>query len=479
MGLTSALGVSPAKAQVRHRPDVVVTAVEKDNLFDVHVGVDYEFQYHGAALRREWVHKGRRVLARDLLFRHLRHTLMPSLQVGLFRGLSFYAELPVVLQDERDYRFDRTSSKDCVGPSQANENTPATCVDKTNSSTLRDGIIPLNGFSASRQGGPFVAYPTATTENIFRAPKRHGIDQLHLGLKYAVLRQDKISAFPTWIIGFESRIGVGQEQTMLRRLSDPPSSNARVGRKIHEFGLWTSVHRRFRYIQPYANAYARWSVAAKDSAIGRINAPGTPSPGPQNKMGASFGAMVVPWVQPEKNLRFAIEVQGDLDYVGRGYAYSQAWEFLSDSPALVGARDPAAGRCDVGAALQFAALNPENPTDYLRPANATSPGENCVAFSGVTRVNAYASLGGTLNLRLQLGPWAELKVGTTINTSTQHYLTGDPMGVPTVTGNPEVVELGSLDVNPQRRDVIDRPGRRYAADDILTARAHAQVLITF
>lgn len=477
-GAVLALGWSLG-AQAQHRADQVVTAFESDNPFDVHVGIDYDFRYHGAALRREWVHQGRRVLARDLLYRQFRHSLVPRLEIGLFKGLALYAELPIVLKDERDYRFDRTSRKGCVEPSQANAQTPATCVNKTNSTAIRDGIIPGSGFSAERIGGPFMAYPGATAETIFRGPTRRGLDQLHLGLKYAVLRQDKRPAFPTWLVGFESRLGIGAEQSMLRRLSSPPAGNSRVGRKIHEFGLWTSVHRRFRFIQPYAGAYARWSVAAKKSAMGRLNHPANPNPRPQNHMGAHVGAMIVPWVQPANQLRFAIEIQGNLDYVGRGYAYSPAWEIFSDSPALAGPANPASGRCDVAAALQFASINQSNPSDYLKAANASSSAGGCVAFSGITRVNAYASLGGTINFRVQLGPWAELSVGSTIHGSTQHYISGSPMGVPSVSGNPAVIELDSLDVNPQRRDVIDRAGRRYAADDILTARVHSNLRVTF
>lgn len=478
LGLATGMGLAGvASAKAPHSPDRVVTAFEKDNPFDIHVGLDYAFRYHGAALRREWVHEGRRVLARDLLYRSLRHSLIPTIEIGLFRGLAAYAELPVVLRDERDYRFDRSSSKGCVDPGQPG--TAATCVNKTNSTTLRDGIIPNAGFSAERQGGPFLAYPASDTRTIFRAPVRKGIDQIHLGLKYAILRQDKVSAFPTWILAFESRLGIGAEQTMKRSLNDAPASNRFVGRKIHEFGFWTSVHRRYRYIQPYANGYARWAVAAKKSAIGRINAPGTPSPGPQNKMGMSMGAMIVPWVQPERKLRFAIEVQGNLDYVGRGHAYSEGWEIFSDSPALVGNRDPAGPACSVAAALEFAGLNPSNPSDYLRVANGQSEGQNCAAFSGVTKVAAHATLGGTLNLRLTLGPWAELSVGSTLSSTTQHLISGESLGVPNIAGDPNLIDLGTQDMNPQRRDVIDRPGRRYAVDDVLTARAHASLRVTF
>lgn len=479
LGLTFALGFGlSTSAQAQHSADRVVTAFEPDNPFDVHVGVEYGFRYHGAALRREWVHEGRRVLARDLLYRSYRHSLIPTIDIGLFRGLAFYAQLPVVLRDERDYRFDRSSAKGCVDPGQAQEGTPATCVNKTNSTTMRDGIIPNSGFSAERQGGPFLAYPAADTETIFRSPIRRGIDQLHLGLKYAILQQSKISAFPTWIVAFESRLGIGSEQKMRRVMGQAPAGNRLVGRRIHEFGFWTSVHRRYRFIQPYANGYARWSVGAKTSAMGRIKAPGTPAPGPQNKMGMSMGAMIVPWVQPEKNLRFAIEVQGNLDYVGRGHAYAQGWELFSDSPALVGPRDPSGAVCSVAAALEFARLNPSNPTDYLQHATS-GPEQNCVAFSGITKVAAHATLGGTLNLRLNLGPWAELSVGSTISSTTQHLITGESLGVPNIAGDPNLIDLGTLDMNPQRRDVIDRPGRRYAADDIVTARVHSSLRVTF
>ena len=78
-----------------------------------------------------------------------------------------------------------------------------------------------------------------------------------------------------------------------------------------------------------------------------------------------------------------------------------------------------------------------------------------------------------------LGPYARFNIGTRLSTDTQHLLTAANRGDPTNSGASDKVEANSVDVNPDRRDVIDNSGRRYAIDDVLTIQGFANLIMTF
>lgn len=114
------------------------------NAFDLHFGVSYDFDFKKAAVLREWGSGGKNNLARDLIYRQFRHTVTPMLEIGLWHDISVYVAMPVVVSDNRNYSFDKEQGGDCVFPEGGSNYDPGTanCVNKTNSTSIRDGIIP-------------------------------------------------------------------------------------------------------------------------------------------------------------------------------------------------------------------------------------------------------------------------------------------------------------------------------------------------
>ena len=496
--LVVALSVATAAAAV---PDVaqaadvtrVATAFEDDNIFDVHFGVAYDFNYKRAAILREW-NSGRpgdneNRLVKDLTYEQFRHTLTPSVEFGLFRDLGLYFTLPVVLSDSRQYSFDQRAD-DCVFGSPGGSPV-ANCVNKDNSTTLRDEIVPVSGFDATNTGNPYLPFGGPDSELIFRGPVRRGLDQLHIGLKYAILNQEKRSHMPTWLIAFESRIAVGRAMTFSRDIQGrEPDGNTRVGRRIHELGVWTALSRRYRFLDPYFTAHWRQSLRASGSMFQVFSREGSQDTVlPQSEAGLSVGTEIVPWERKAKNLKVAVVLQGTsvLHYGGRGY--SEIWELLADSPAMVGSYDPTTqavdangnptnpGFCDRGAALAFARQNPGDP-GYL-----AAGGGGCQKFEGVTDLQDYASFGFTGGLNLTLGKVARLGLGVNMTTDTRHFITAAGRGDADLSGsggsNPGEVEAGTREVNPVRRDVVDNVGRRYAVDDVLNVNPYIRLNLVF
>jgi hypothetical protein len=476
LGGTTALGASQT-AQAAE-PTRVATAFEEGNQFDIHFGVAYDFNFKRAAILREWnagpgdTSTG---LVKDLLYRQQRHTILPTMEIGLWHDLAIYAALPVVLSDSRNYSFDQRPD-DCIFGTSPEAN----CVNHDNSTTIRDGIIPRGGFDATNSGDPFGQFTGSTTQLIFQGPQRRGLDQLHVGLKYGILSQRTRSHMPNWLIGLEGRFAIGRAMTFSRDImNDDPAGNTRVGRRIHELGAWTALSRRYRFLDPYFTAFWLQSIRASGSLFQDFSNFGAQRDvQPQSTAGVSVGTEIVPWERASKGMKVALYVSGSaiLHYGGRGY--SEIWELLADSPAMVGTNDPTmAENCDRTLALQSSAANPGS-SGYL-----TDGGNACNKFEGVTSLQDFGTFGFDGGLNLHLGKVARLQLGMRANTDTRHFVTftsrGNADGATGPGLDPERVDQNTPEVNPLRRDVVDNAGRRYAVDDVIDLHGYLRVLLTF
>ncbi|EDM78688.1 hypothetical protein PPSIR1_29593 [Plesiocystis pacifica SIR-1] len=482
----AAFGLVMGLSQVANAAEVtrVASSFDQDfngNTFDLHFGVSYDFDFKKAAIMREWGAGGQNRLARDLIYRQFRHTVTPMLEIGLWHDLSVYVSLPVVVSDNRNYEFDQEEGSDCIFPEGTNSNyTPgtATCVNKYNSTSIRDGIIPRDGFDAFETGNPYGQFTDVSPDRIFRAPTRRGLDQIHVGMKIGILNQERKSHLPNWLLGLEGRFAIGKPMTMSRDIqTSDPAGNHRVGRGMHELGVWTALSRRYRFLDPFFGAHWRYAFRAGDTNFENYGGAQGKSE-PQSETGAYFGAEIVPWENKAQKKKVSIILQGSavLHYNGRGY--SEVWELLADSPALVGDVSPGQGAdCARGVAMAYASANPMDPSGYLDAANDASGG--CVAFSGITTLQDYGTFGLNASLNFHMGPYARLNFGADLSTDTRHYLTAASRGDGDRAGDPEIVDPDTVDVNPVRRDVVDNVGRRYAVDDVFNVQGYMNFVLTF
>ncbi|MEM9456142.1 MAG: hypothetical protein AAGF11_18310 [Myxococcota bacterium] len=467
-------GVSPSA----HAAEVtrVATAFEEDNQFDIHFGVAYDYNFKRAAILREWnagPGDDSNRLVKDLLFFQQRHTLTPTVEIGLWHDLALYLTMPIVLSDTRRYQFDQRPD-DCV----FGESPQANCVNKANSTTIRDGIVPETGFDATNSADPFGQFSGATSETIFQGPLRRGLDQLHVGLKYGILSQRTRPHMPNWLIGLEGRFAVGRAMTFSRDIiNSSPEGNTRVGRRIHELGVWTALSRRYRFLDPFFTAYWRQSIRASGGIFEDFSNLGSQGDvQPQSTAGMTFGSEVVPWERKAKGMKVSLYLSGTaiLHYGGRGY--SEIWELLADSPAMVGTNNPVdSANCDRDLALQSSVASPGS-SDYL-----TAGGNACDKFQGVTDLQDFGTFGFDTGLNLHLGKYARVNLGVKAATDTRHFVTftsrGDADAEPN--SDPDRVDQGTIEVNPLRRDVVDNVGRRYVVDDIVDVHGYLRLLMTF
>ncbi len=449
----------------------VASSFDEGNPFDLHLGVGYDFQFKKAAILREWSDGNTNRVARDLLYRQMRHTVTPSLEIGLYRDLAVYVQLPVIVSDQRSWSFDQEADPCVFG--DVDPPNEATCVNHNNSTTIRDGIIPRGGFDATDTQNPYDNFGGADSVKIFQGPNRLGIDQLWVGLKYGILNQDRLSHMPKWVLAVEGRFAIGKPMTFSRNITvEDPSGNHAVGRGMHEVGVWTALSRRYRFLEPFFTAYWRQAFAASKTEF--RNYGGTQAKiNPQSTIGTNFGVEVVPFERAAKKQKVAIQLRGtaELKYNGRGY--SEMWELLSDSPALVGTFSPGAAECNRGAVLSYAEANPEDP-NYIQGAGQSS---GCETFNGITDIQDFARFGLDAALHAHLNKYAQLRIGVNLTSNTRHFITSASRGSD-ANGN-DAVDPGTDEINPVRRDVVDNVGRRYLVDDVIQVMPYFHFLLTF
>lgn len=465
----------------------VASSFDGDNKFDLHFGVGYDFNYKKSALLREWSSDQNpdSKVVRDLIYQQMRHVVTPSLEIGLYKDLAVYMNLPIVVHDQRTYSFDQDATDCQFDDGMRDPANPATCVSKgdgvntfNNSTSIRDGIIPMSGFDGTNADSPYTPFAGADTKAIFKGANRRGIDQLHVGIKYAILNQDRLSHMPKWVIGLEGRFAVGAPMTFSRDYTNGiPKGNTTVGRGIHELGVWTALSRRYRFLDPFFTAWWYQAIAAGKSEFENYGG-AQDRKRPQSQTGVTFGTEIVPFERKAKGQKVAVLIKGlaMLRYGGRGY--SEGWELFSNSPALVGTYSPGTTTCTNADAKAVAAYAKDNPGE-VDPLSASGVSSGCQNFNGITNIQDFATFGLNLGLNITLNKYAVLMFGADARTDTRHWITNAGRGNGKLGGDPDLVEPNTNEVNPVRRDVIDNVGRRYATGDVFAVMGYFKFLITF
>ncbi|HKA87549.1 MAG TPA: hypothetical protein VKE22_07775 [Haliangiales bacterium] len=453
----------------------IATAFDEGNPFDIFFRVDYAFDVRRAAIKREL--SGSTVpgqvpdtvpVVRDLVMNQTRHVLTPSVQVGLWHDVQLSIALPITISLDRSYDFDQRADP-CIFPGGSG---PATCVNRQNSSTLLDNILP-NG-STGRIG--YDAQDATTnfgldSTMVFRSVGRSGLDTLNIGLTWAPMNQERDDTKPTWVVGAELRWSIGKIMKF-NRLN--PGNETGVSPGFHEIKLMTGFSKRTRWAEPFVFFYYQAPVGVRgdkpndpDGSLFWDVGFGQKSNHPQSQAGTDFGFEAILFDRPAQKERLALTFGGSLHAMFEGKGYSEMWEpfalggDVTSNPGAVLAVDP----------------DPTSTTD----ANIPHP--------GVTTIENYMIFGGQLGIRGQIGEHVKFMASFGVTREQSHAITFTSAGIDlpgcsaTVTMNCEspddnVVTPGTREVNPLHKPIIDTVGRRYLVDEttVLTFMVGGQVL---
>jgi hypothetical protein len=425
----------------------IASSFDSDNVFDFRLRVRYDHTEKRAQIKREFEGlsptQDRIVVGKDLVYERHQDALTLRTEFGLWHDLMLFVELPVVLNDSEQYRFDQSAGAGCVFPPAIDPS----CVNAQNSSTVADGIAPAAGFDAQRNG---VAFPAGNA--LFRGVQRgaiHGgglsaFDTLNLGLTWAPISQRRDDTKPTWTLTFEPQISIG---TIMAFDRARPDANRGVSEGLHRLNFRTAISKRMHAFDPYIGFWYMLPIA-RDNSLFKDYGPAQKVKSPQQEAGTVFGVEVIPFERPRQGHKISIDFRGRIEGHFRGRGYSEAWELFASSPAL--GCDPAFNRaCD--------------PAVASRNAYQNQP------FTGITTIDSYATLGADIAFAAQLSRYFRIRAGFQYTHDEAHLITGDDVGTPTTPSGR--VQLPD-EFNPAYRPVIDQVGRRYEVDNVNVYNAY-------
>jgi len=429
--LLRTLAMLGAVAGVAHaNPDSLVPSAGVEGApMSLHLRLDYGYELSSSTIMRERIGDptsdplGGIPRSNDLAFHQYRHILTPRAEVGIFRDTWLSLALPIVV-------------------SQARELELAPGIGRADSSTLGGGLLPAQGFDAR---------DTSTAppgDLVFRGINRSGLDQIHVGLNVAPMNQRRDDTKPTWKIGAEMRLAIGR---VMRFDSLDPRSETGVSRGVHELRLWTSIDRQFRWTEGWFELFWQVPVAARAKSLYQDPGFGSSNHKPSQQGGASFG--IETYVVNDKltGNRISLDLGGRIVGHFEGRQYSELWEvfaYAGDSRGtgpLILDRDP------------------------------TETGLQAMSHPGISNVENYLETAGRVAVRASLGEHVRFAAVVDLAWKTDHVISfadagidlpscADTSGACEDSAN-DVVNPGTVEVNPQHAPTIDLVGHRYHSVD--------------
>lgn len=416
-------GAAPA---VEALPTRVVSSGDVGDLYDFNVTLGFVRDARRASLKRESLGSAGQVeTVRDLQSLQVRNTAALRIDVGVLPDVGLFVSLPFVVEDTRRLEFD-----------QEGEVCPASdCVDQTTSSFLRDRTLPVDeqgyGVDVPRDGRRFV--PPAAT--VFEGPKRSGLEYLGVGINWAVFNQERVPVYPTWLLSFESRFSVAKDMRY-----DPanPSGNTGVGPGYHQLVFSTMSWKRFGRTQPFVGGSYMVPVKTSSSPFEAQGPADDVFSDPQQRLGAVAGLSTVMWQDPRAGQQINFELRGRAELLMRGLARGDMWEPLTGA---AGCPDSPTATCrpgfDVG-------------VDYDADGTADT-------HPGITRSPAYGIFGADAGLSVTAGKYVWFRGLFGVSTEQARFMTDGRSG----------------------NQLMDRPGRRYYVDGVLSLRLMLEGALLF
>jgi hypothetical protein len=432
----------------------VASAFDKDDPFDLNLVLGFTETWKRARVRRETqsgapngASGGFVPATTDIAtYSSTSSSLLVGADVGLYHDLALLLRLPVILSWTQ-------ALEDLHGSSA------------TAAQQLVDPSDP--------SGQPLFSVP-------FTSPTRSGLDYIAAGLDWGIFNQRRDPAKPTWVVGVEGRLAVGTPLHACNAAATPQCIDPATGaprspgssRGMDAILVKSIWSRRFGPVEPYTGLWGQAEFAQGRSDFGRWNQPSNLERNPPFVGTLGLGIEVVPEEQREQSQRLSAELGVRGTYHSPGRDYSELFDALGSSPA--------------------ASLRSPNPSQYTagppasngKPTSVGDPSSEQVYFSGITESQGYASVTASLSGTWQAGAYIKFTVGGDFTYVQSHLVTAaDPCSPGTATAataGPCVADGQVQGVpNPDHRDVIDAPGRRFSIDDATVVDVWVRGVVMF
>lgn len=341
----------------------VLDAMDGRDPFDIEISLGFSFAGRWSTIERTDTSGA---VIEESAFRETTSLLIPHVEVGLFRDLSFVAELPVALS--RAHSITQTAGA---------------------------AVQPETIFSPA-----------------FTGPSRSGPLHLGLGLQGEVFNQARKPALPTWLIGGAVRVPLGESMHACNegplvgqvKCADPADVNRNgktdegepagiqelsdgMARGALGLDLRTVISRRVGYLEPYGGLKGSVDIPVGSGDLARAFDAGAPFP--PVVLEASVGTLIIPWENREYFARITFDLRASVAAHTEGTEFSPLYDALGSSAA---------------------------PSMRETPAGA-------IPFAGVTRVGAYPTGRFFSEVIWQTSRYVRLSLGATVAYDGDHAIT--------------------------------------------------------
>ncbi len=419
----------------------VIDAFDDDDMFDANLLLGFRQQWKSANIRREsnlpqnGLSTGGFTPANENIASYSQSTSILDLgaDIGIYKDLALSLRLPLILQDSRE-------------------------------------LTDLDGSSRNPEryqdpnGDQLFSLP-------FKSPTRSGVDWFSLALNYAVFNQQRDETKPTWVIGGEVRFGIGERMHACNdnaaiKCPDPQNPNLSrdpgISRGMNTLIAHTVFSRRYGYVEPYTGFRMQAELPQSNSDFGNTNDfRGVLLSHPPLIGTFTVGMEIFPYENREAFQRLGIDLKMRGSYHSPGREYSELYDALGSSQART--------------------LRSPNPVSYRAgPDGFTSvadPNGAKVFFNGITDQHAFGSFGASAGVTYQLAQYVKFNAGLGLTFVQSHLITAadacnpdfkndSTASGPCRTGGATAAGGSPTGIpNPNHRQVIDLPGRRFSVDD--------------
>lgn len=445
IGLTSS--ASPARAEdpplvLMGSPTSftdVADAFDDDDPFDLNLSLTFERSQTSGTIQREAPSDlpGAQRYVDVAEARSITNKLVLGLEAGIYHDLMIYAHLPLILSDDRSLR----------------------------------GVT--GGVLAGEVAVPFVS------------PTRSGVDTINLGMAWSITNQFRTPWLPTWVVMVEGRFAVGAP---LRACSatalDAGGGNCRqnygadgapsyfngdggISRGTNALRIETRSSHRYRYLEPYAGLafQVEWPASSDRFFVPSGDLDGVVNSIPPLFGEATVGVVVIPWEQRARHQRFSIDFRGTFAYISEGRNWSPLFDALGTSS------DPA---------LTNPVCETSEGVGEMCPMGA--PARRKGFFYGLTDTQSHARIGGRIAVEMQAARYVKFGFAAGLSYTTAHLLSFADACNPNITPDADDTRQGNCSsgiINPNYRETIDLPGRRFRLDGAMTFDLSATITAQF
>ncbi len=396
----------------------VADAFDEGDPFDVNVRLGFRRSTDSATIQREHTDAatsdGRpsRRFVDVAEHSHEYNALELELELGLYRDLMLFAQLPIVLAETRELR----------------EPDGVDCVERPAADACQRLTVPLAGGTREVLFDPS---PLASA-------KRSGLPSIDFGLAWGVTNQQRGSLMSTWVLRGE--LSIPTEDLMEPCTRDTDDCSAGISDGQAHLTLESRWSHRFRHVEPLlgvAHTFS-WISGGEDlyRPAGRLD--GLADDAPPTTTQLTAGAVVIPWEDRGRHQRFALDTRASAEVISEGRDISPLFDALGVSES---------------AHLQTPNLS-----------NLAAAGADTVPFTGVTRVEGHARISMQTSLVIQAARYVRFNLGLGLAHTSGHLLTGERPCNTKIDVDPDAPG-GGLCVdglpNPAHRPVIDAPGQRF------------------